>query len=435
MVSEIDPEFGAVETDEFIPPIGSLTKLGGGVAIAIFSTAVSLATMLSFNVTVKAPANIRPIGELRVVQAAAEGAITSINVQENQVVKKGEPIAEIDNSQLQTKKQQLQTNIQQSHLQLAQITAQLNSLDNQIAAETNLMQRSVAATAAELMLQRREYQTKEIATLAEVQAAQAALGLAQEEKQRYQQLANTGAIAQLQVREKEQAFKAAKAKLRQAEASLNPSNATVIIANEQIAQARARGLATIAALNKERENLLNSKIALQNQQERDTRELQQIGLELRKTFILAPTDGTILKLELRNTGQVVSMGQAIAQIAPRDAALVVKARVAESDISKVKLGQQVQMRVSACPYPDYGTLRGVVQAVAPDALPAASGGLDRSISPSVYEVTIQPENEFVGTGDRTCRLQPGMEGAADIISRSETVLQFILRKARLLTDL
>lgn len=434
MVSEIDPNFGAVETDEFIPPIGSLTTLGGGMAIAIFSVGVSLAATLSYNVTVKAPANIRPSGELRVVQAATEGTITSINAQENQAVKKGEPIAEIDNSQLQTKKQQLQTNIQQSHLQLVQVTAQLNSLDRQIAAETNLMQRSVAATAAELMLQRREYQTKEIATIAEVQAAQAALGLAQEEKQRYQQLANTGAIAQLQVKEKEQAFKAAKAKLKQAEASLNPSNATVIIANEQIAQAKARGLATIAALNKERENLIVSKIALQNQQQRDTKELQQIGLELRKTFILAPTDGTILKLELRNQGQVVGMGDAIAQIAPRNASLVVKARVAEPDINKVKPGQQVQMRVSACPYPDYGTLRGVVQAVAPDAIPAASTGLE-AIAPSVYEVTIKPENKFVGTGDRVCRLQPGMEGAADIISRSETVLQFILRKARLLTDL
>ncbi|MGL5881429.1 MAG: HlyD family secretion protein, partial [Xenococcaceae cyanobacterium] len=66
--------------------------------------------------------------------------------------------------------------------------------------------------------------------------------------------------------------------------------------------------------------------------------------------------------------------------------------------------------------------------------PVASTGLG-AIAPSVYEVTIQPENKFVSTGDRVCRLQPGMEGVADIISRSETVLQFILRKARLLTDL
>lgn len=67
---------------------------------------------------------------------------------------------------------------------------------------------------------------------------------------RYQQLANTGAIAQLQVKTKEQAFKVAQAKLKQAQASLNPSDATVAIATERIAQEKARGLATLATLKK-----------------------------------------------------------------------------------------------------------------------------------------------------------------------------------------
>jgi len=31
-------------------------------------------------------------------------------------------------------------------------------------------------------------------------------------------------------------------------------------------------------------------------------------------------------------------------------------------------------------------------------------------------------------------LQPGMEGGADIISRQENVMQFILRKARLISN-
>lgn len=129
------------------------------------------------------------------------------------------------------------------------------------------------------------------------------------------------------------------------------------------------------------------------------------------------------------------MGGAIAQIAPSNAPLLVKARVAAQDIDRVKPGQQVQMQVSACPYPEYGTLKGTVTTVSADALPMASDGAAMSASPAAYEVTIQPQTRFVGDGDRQCQLQAGMEGRADIISRSETVLQFILRKARLLTDL
>jgi HlyD family secretion protein len=435
MASEINPEsLPIVESDEFLPSISSWTTFGGGVLAVTFSAAVTIAAFLNYNVTVKTPATIRPAGELRIVQAATEGVIKSIEVKETQVVRKGDAIAYVEDSQLQIKKTQLQGNIQQIRLQLAQVAAQINSLNNQINAETRLVERNIASAVAELRLQKREHQDKQLIAQSEVQAAQAELELAQEERQRYQQLASSGAIALLQAKQKEQAFQVAQAKLKQTQASLNPSDANVAMATERIAQEKARGLATLATLQKERENLQSMHIEFQNQMNRDAKELQQIGMELSKTMVLAPTDGTILKLELRNPGQVVSVGQAIAQIAPSKAPLEIKAYVGSGDISKVKPGQQVQMRVSACPYPDYGTLKGTVTTVAPDALPAASSGEVKSALPAAYEVTIQPQTWFVGNSDRSCQLQAGMEGRADIISRSETVLQFILRKARFLTD-
>jgi HlyD family secretion protein len=424
-----------VQGNEFLPSISSWTTIGRVFLVGTFSAAVALAAFLNYSVTVKAPANIRPLGELRIVQAASEGVVKSIEVKENQVVRKGDAIAIIDDSQLQTKKSQLQGNIQQSHLQLAQIDAQINSLDTQITAETRLMNRTVASAQADLGLQQRDHKDRQITTQTQVEEASAALELAREEMNRYQQLANTGAIAELQVKEKEQAFIAAQARLKGAEASLNPSAAPVAIATERIAQERARGEATLATLNKERKNLQSAQIEIQNQISRDVRELQQIGIELSKTFILAPESGIILKLDLRNASQVVRPGEAIAQIAPSNAPLVVKARVEAQNIDKVKPSQKVQMQVSACPYPDYGTLKGTVRTVAPDALPSASNEAGASAAHPSYEVIIQPQTRFVGNEDRQCRLQSGMEGRADIISRQETVLKFILRKARVLTDL
>jgi multidrug efflux pump subunit AcrA (membrane-fusion protein) len=259
----------------------------------------------------------------------------------------------------------------------------------------------------------------------------------------YQQLGKTGAIAQLQIKEKEQAFKAALARLEGFKATLNPSDAPVAIATERIAQERARGSATLATLNKEREQLQSTQIEIQNQLNRDRQELQQIGIDLSRTVILAPADGTILKLDLRNPGQVVRPGESIAQIAPSHALMVVKARVAAQDISKVKVCKQevvsdcqegkVQLRFSAYPYPDYGTLQGAVRAIAPDAITPQTS--DASSAAPFYEVTIQPERAYFVKSDHQYPIQPGMEVTADIISRVETVITFILRKARLLTDL
>lgn len=444
MLNESSLEFlRPVQSDDFLPPISRWSTLGGLFLVGACSAAVTLAAVTKYPITVNAPAAVRPAGELRIVQAATEGTVKGILVKENQAVSKGQAIAFIDDSQLQTKKSQLQGNIQQSQLQLVQIAAQLEALDTQRDSELQLMNRTIAYANADLSGNKQEYRERQITTQTEVQEAEAALELVREELKRYQQLGNTAAIAQLQIKEKEQAFKSAQARLKRTEATLNPSAALVAVATERIAQDKARGKSTLATLNKERESLVSTQVEIQNQLNRDARELQQIESEIARSAIKAPEDGTILKLDLRDVGQMMRIGESIAQIAPSNASLLVKARVAAQDISNVQLCKQekvsdckegkAQLRFSADPDPDYGTLKAAVRAIAPDAITPQSNNVG-STAP-YYEVTIQPEKPYFARNDRQRSIQSGMEVTADIISTEETILTFILRKARLLTDL
>jgi HlyD family type I secretion membrane fusion protein len=444
MVSTPEQDFlPPVQDNEFLPPISRWTTLGGLFIVASVGVAITLASVTKYNVTVKAPATVRPAGELRIVQAAAEGPIKTIKVKENQVVREGDAIATIDDSQLQTKKSQLEGNIQQNQLQLTQLAAQLNALQTQHDSESRLMNHLIVAAQADLGRNQQDYRERQITTQTEVQEAEAALELAREQLKRYQQLASTGAIATLQIKEKEQAFKAALARLERTKAALNPSAAPVTMAQERIAQEKARGESTLATLNKQRDELIQRQVEIQNQLSRDARELQQIESDLKKSVVKAPAAGIILKLNLRNSSQVVRPGESIAEIAPSNAPLVVKARVAAQDISKVQPCKEekvsdctqgkVQLRVSAYPYPDYGTLKAAVRAISPDAITPQTSGSD-AVAP-YYEVTIQPERPYLVKSDRQYPMQAGMDVTADIISREETVLTFILRKARLLTDL
>lgn len=428
-----------VHSDEFLPPIYLWARLGGLFLVGTVGTAISLAAIIPYNVVVKAPATVRPSGEIRIVQAATEGVVTRILVQENQVVERGDAIAYLDDSQLQTQKNQLQGNIQQSQQQLIQIAAQLRALDEQLEAESNSSERTIAAAQADLRRHQRDYRERQISTQTELQEAEADLGLVREELKRYQQLASSGAVAELQVKEKEQALKAALARLERAKSKIHPSNASVNIASEQIAQETAKGKATLATLNKERESLLSKNVEFENQLQRDRQSLQQLDRDRQKSTVKATAAGTLLKLELRNPGQVVHPGETIAKISLGNPSLLIKVRVAAQDISKVQLCEQknvsdcqtgkVQLRISAYPYPDYGTLSGAVVAIAPDITMTQDG------SNPYYEVIIQPERSFLVKGDRQYPLQAGMDVTADIIFKKETVLTFILRKARLLTDL
>jgi len=477
----------ALQEDEFLPRIGLWVMGGGLFLVALFGVTAVLSAVLHYKVAVKVPATIRPAGELRLVQPAIAGTIKQISARGNQHLQKGQVIAQMDDSQLLIQESQLQESIRQMQLQLGQIDAQIGSLDAQIVAESTLVSRSLAAAEAELASNQRQYRDQHIVTQADLaeaeaklrvaiaqqsrlaeekeleatlQEAKAALEVAKVQRDRLKQVLESGAISQNQFEEKQQALESAKAKLAQTQAAakkiaeekqqavesaqanlrrtraaIYPSDAGITMAEERIGLEQARGRATLAALTKERETLLERQIGLQNQLDQASKDLQQVETNLRQTIIRAPVEGILLQLQLRNQGQVVQPGEAIAHIAPTNQPLLIKAQVASQDIDKVKPGQVVQMQVSACPHPDYGTLKGTVQTVAPDALPTVNKEANAPAAAAAYEVIVQPQTQFVGSRERHCTLQAGMEGRADIISREETILKFVLRKTRLLTDL
>jgi multidrug efflux pump subunit AcrA (membrane-fusion protein) len=483
-------ELSLVQPEEFLPRISQWTNIGAGVLLSIFLAATGLTSIFNYNVTVKVPATIRPEGKLGIVESAVIGTVQKIDVQENQIVNQGEAIAYIDDSRLQNQKSQLENSIEQSQLQLRQIDAQIREITTQITAQTTLVNRAIIAAQAELSATQRNYEDQQITTIAElteaeatwnlakiqrdrlqqnnlltatVQEAEIALNLAKLQRDRLQSIVESGAVTRSLYEEKEQAVKSAQAKLEQAKANakdlieekeqalkiaeiklkkaqtnLNPSNAALTVAYERIQQEKASGKATLAALNRERETLMQQRLELQKQMIRTRKELQQVETDLNQTVIRAPITGTLLQLNLRNPGQVVQPGQVIAQIAPPNGPMMIKAFIQPQDIDKVQPGQKVQMQVSACPYPDYGTLHGTVRTVAPDTLPVGNHSPQPTVqNPTqmvAYQATIEAQTTSVGRGDRQCHLKPGMEGRADIISRQETVLNFILRKARLITE-
>jgi HlyD family type I secretion membrane fusion protein len=442
----IDPQpdfLRLVDKDEYLPPINIWMRMGGIFLVGTVGVAFGFSSVVQYNTTVKADATVRPAGEIRLVQSATEGTVTSIKVKENQVVKKGDEIALLDNSQLQSRKSQITGNIQQNYLQRSQINAQLKALEAQIAAESNSTQRAILSAQADLNANRREYRDRRITTQAEVEEVEASVELAREELKRYQQLADTGAIAALQIKEKEQAFKAAQARLERTQAGLNPLDANVEIAQQRIAQEQAKGESVLAALNKEKQQLISRQVEIQNQIKSDQEELKQLLKQLQRTVVRSSETGTILKLDLRNSGQIVRVGDVIAQISPSKAPLVIKARVAAADISKVQVCKAVKvaectegkvvMRVSAYPYPDYGILKGAVRAISADAITPQVNPNSQTIP--YYEVTIEPEKLNLIKGNTSYPIQAGMEVTSEIISKEETLLTFILRKARLLTDL
>lgn len=457
----------AKDNDDFLPPISRWTSLAGISLIGTVATGITLSSWVKYNVTVKAFGTVRPTGEVRIVQPQMEGTVKNILVKENQTIKIGDVIANLDQEQLLIKKSQLQSNIQQGELQLIQIDAQVRNLNNQILAEKKVIDTIITTAKADLSRNQREYQERKINTESEfmkakasldqartnLQKAEADLEFAKMDRDRYEQLSKIGAIGRREFEQKQlvvqqteltlaaekKSFEIAQIQVHSTQAAVNPTTAMVQIAQERIAQETARGKANIANLNKEQQALMERRLQIQTQINQSQKELEQLENQISKSTVVATSNGTILKLNLRNPGQVVTPNESIAEIVPDYASLVIKTIISTADIKKIAVGHKVQLRVDACPYPDYGILKGVVKTISPDVMTTSTNNQNNNpdipTSNSYFEATIEPENLKFGNSNHQCRIQAGMTVKADIISREETALQFMLRKARLITDL
>ena len=480
------PFLPTVSADHFLPAISKWVTLGEIFLLLGFFSTLGLSAVLKYKVVVKAPAVVRPQGELRLVQSPIEAKVKSIELDYNQQkVSKDQVLAYLDDSQLKAKKIQLEESIKQNSRQLNQLNAQIVALEKQINAETEQKERLVALAQAQLRLSQRIYEDKSQtsekvleeavanhqqaveelekgkqdlkAESAQLKSIQAAVKAAQSKRSRYQTIADSGVISQEQLEEaillaeqQEQVWqsqlarveaqkktidrlqmevKATQAQVEQAEVSLNPSVAEIEISQQKIAQEQATGASVLASLKREREQLKQQQAQITEQLNNSQQDLNQVAKNLENTVVKSPVDGTIQKINLRNVNQVLAIGEEIAQIAPSTDQLILKASVPSGDISKVAIEQPVKIKISACPYPDYGLLDGTVQTIAPDTL------RQENQNSSNYQVTIELSQSVLTANNQECPILSGMEGEAQIISKQETILHFLLRKARLITDI
>ncbi len=182
-----------------------------------------------------------------------------------------------------------------------------------------------------------------------------------------------------------------------------------------------------------------TKEILQQKLEGDRQKLQQIENNLQESKIRTPIAGTIQKLYLHHQEQPIHTGELIAKISSNQAPLLVKASVAPQDIDKVAKDQKVSLKVFACPHTYYGMLQGRTIDISPPISQTLTE--EQTISQhkqnidsasDTYEVIIEPASLSLRKDKQKCLLQSGMKARADIITREETILALILRKARLI---
>jgi len=146
----------------------------------------------------------------------------------------------------------------------------------------------------------------------------------------------------------------------------------------------------------------------------------QLKNRLRGTEIHAPVDGLISKVEISTIGSIVSSGTDLFEIIPTSDELIVEAEVRPEDIAFVRFGQKARISVTAYDPSVYGFLDGEVQNIAGNTTERPDGS--KYFSARIFIKT----KIFDKQKEKKLEIIPGMEASVELQGDKRTVLDYIL---------
>jgi membrane fusion protein (multidrug efflux system) len=279
-------------------------------------------------------------GHLIQVSARVAGQILKVDVEENQVVKAGDPIAELDPRDYQVAVENAEAALASSkaNAAAAKVAVPLTSINT----GSNLRSADADVTGAHATFEQAQRQLD--AARANVVQAEANNTKAQADLARYKPLVEKDVISKQQFDAATAAAEAAQATLAGAEASMQAAQDGVRVAHERESQAQAlqkyaqTGPEQVAAQDA-RAKQAEAQVAQAQAQ------LDQARLNLGYTKIVAPADGIITRKSVE-IDQNVAAGQNLLTLVSLDD-LWITANFKETQLRRMTAGQKVQVHVDS----------------------------------------------------------------------------------------
>lgn len=383
------------------------------------------------NVVAVATGKIIPIDQVKTINLLEDGVIKKIFVKEGQVVEKGDPLIEIDNTltllDIETLEQdQLELQFKLSKVQcLLRWTTDLEKKpifippQNNSAATSKLL--TIYTDQAKKEANSLHFQLKRLTSRKDRLIAQR-----KAEEHRLEKLKQTLSIAtkwsttmktlyrqnlgsEFDWLQKEQQriinyedLNSCKQKLKELTASL-----------QEVAAQQKQLLTDFTKDLLATETTILSKI--------DDISTQVQKAEKIKNFqgIVAPVSGKIQQLSIHTVGSVILSGAPIMVIVPTNPELEVEAFINNSDIGFVHEGQSAEVKLEAFPYNEFGTLHGEVRFISENAVEDPYKGFR-------YAARVKLNEKHIIAGSKKLKLMPGMVATAEINLRERKLIQYFL---------
>ena len=280
-------------------------------------------------------------GDIYAVTSRIEGTIKAVYVQDNQQVKAGQLLVELDPADYHVALQQARASLQEARSQVAAVRPNVSITTTTTETAVSSYQADIAAARAQVAAAQRDYES----ILAQIRQAEADQVKAQADLARYKQLIAKDEISQQQYDQVEASAKSMAAMTDARKASAEAAARNIEAAQAKLQQALVRE--ADARQNRPQQIQLQNAQVL-SRQATSTRQqtiLDQAALNLSYVKIFAPVDGIVGKKNAE-PGQHVSPGQQLmADVAIQN--LWVTANFKETQLKRMAPNQRVTLHVDA----------------------------------------------------------------------------------------
>jgi membrane fusion protein (multidrug efflux system) len=275
------------------------------------------------------------------VGTRVSGQIVKVHVKENQLVHKGDVIAEIDPADYTAHVKQAEADLASQQAQAAAADAQVSvteagSKGGLSSAKAALAGSTVSVGSAEAQLQ---------AARASLLRSQADARKAELDLSRAKELKAANAVPQERVDNAQAAYDSAVAAEAQAKAQVSMATESRRAAEEHVGEMRGRlsqssPIEAQMATSRANADLAHARVKSAEAQ------LELARLQLGYTAVKAPADGVASKLTVHE-GQLVAVGSPVIELVPTDTYVI--ANFKETQLGKMKPGQRVDLKIDAYP--------------------------------------------------------------------------------------
>lgn len=377
------------------------------------------ASIAEVDVIVRTQGRIIPAGKAQIVQHLEGGIVMKINVTEGQRVSAGQALIELSDIQAKSSLGRERSTLDALKGKEARLVAESQGVNN-IRFPADFKDTEVQRTEQSAFDARRSHVFEQVQVLKNQSAQkrgeiheiesrrrslQAELDLAKQQFKVIEGLNKEKAASRLELLDSQQRIQKLTSEITEAEATLpRLQSATHEIEskiNEVLASFRAQASSELAQVRADIE--------------KSTSSIQSDADRLSRNIVRAPVAGVLNRLSVSTIGGVVKPGEALMEITPLDAGVLIEARAQPNDRANLHQGLDAHIQIGAYDYASYGTLEGKVTEVSADSILDEREG-------RYYRIMIsakQPESSAV-------QVVPGMTAMSDVVVGKRTIMSYVL---------